>query len=48
MRQGPAYRVVGAPPTADATREARLRWVRRFYRPNLAAVVVAVIVANWH
>jgi hypothetical protein len=39
------YRVVGAPPTADATREEHLRWVRKFYRANLAAVVVAVIVA---
>jgi uncharacterized membrane protein YdbT with pleckstrin-like domain len=49
MRQGlvyrAVYRVVGAPPTADATREERLRWVRKFYRANLVTVVVAVIVA---
>jgi hypothetical protein len=45
MRQGPMYHVVGAPPTADATREQRLRWVRKFYRINLAAVVVVVILA---
>jgi predicted negative regulator of RcsB-dependent stress response len=45
MRQGPVYRVVGAPPTADATREEHLRWVRKFYRANLATVVVAVILA---
>jgi hypothetical protein len=49
MRQGPVYRavyrVVGAPPTADATREERLRWVRKLYRANLSTVVVAAILA---
>jgi hypothetical protein len=45
MRQGPGCRVVGVPPTAEATREERLRWVRKFYRFNLATVVVVLIVA---
>jgi hypothetical protein len=44
MRYRPVYRVVGTPPTADATREEQLRWVRKFYRLNLAAVVMILIV----
>jgi hypothetical protein len=39
------YRVVGAPPASGAPRVARLRWVRKFYRFNLAAIAMVVIFA---
>jgi hypothetical protein len=39
------YRIVGAPPASGATRGERLRWVRKFYRFNLAAIVLVVIFA---
>ena len=39
------YRVVGAPPPPGATRQEQLRWVRRFYRLGLVAVVVVVVLA---
>jgi hypothetical protein len=39
------YRVVGARPASGATRGERLRWVRKFYRFNLAAIAVVVIFA---
>jgi hypothetical protein len=38
------YRVVGSPPAPGASREARLRWVRRFYRFSLIAVALVAIV----
>ena len=39
------YRLVGPPPSSEASREARLRWVRRFYRFSLLAIVLLVILA---
>jgi uncharacterized membrane protein YdbT with pleckstrin-like domain len=39
------YRLVGPPPPSEASREDRLRWVRRFYRFSLIAIVLLVIVA---
>ncbi len=39
------YRVVGAPPAPGATRSEQLRWIRKFYRLNLAAIAVVVILA---
>lgn len=39
------YRIVGPPPERGATREQQLRWVRKFYRLNLAAVVIVVVFA---
>lgn len=39
------YRLVGAPPPPEASREERLRWVRRFYRFSLIAIVLLVILA---
>ncbi len=39
------FRVVGAPPAAGATRVEQLRWVRKFYRLNVAAIVLVVVFA---
>jgi len=39
------FGVVGSPPTTQATREERLRWVRKFYRLNLVAIAVVVVFA---
>ena len=39
------FRVVGAPPAGGATRVEQLRWVRKFYRFNLAAIAVVVVFA---
>ena len=38
-------RVTGTPPPAGASRDEQLRWVRRFYRVNLIAVLVVVLLA---
>jgi len=45
MLKGLIYRVVGTPPASGAAREERLRWVRKFYRLNVAAIAVVVICA---
>jgi uncharacterized membrane protein YdbT with pleckstrin-like domain len=45
MLDGLVYRVVGTPPTPGATRGDALRWIRKFYRLNLAVIAVIVIVA---
>jgi FtsH-binding integral membrane protein len=39
------FRVVGSPPAPGSDQEARLRWIRRFYRLNLIAIAIVVIVA---
>jgi uncharacterized membrane protein YdbT with pleckstrin-like domain len=39
------YRLIGAPPPPEASREERLRWVRRFYRVSLVGLVLVAIVA---
>ena len=45
MGKNPIYRIVGEPPASGATREEQLRWVRKFYRLTLIAIVVVVIFA---
>jgi FtsH-binding integral membrane protein len=39
------FRVVGSPPDSGADQEARLRWVRKFYRFNLVGLAVVVLLA---